>query len=105
MYALVDIKGKQYKAEKGTVLRVDKLQNKEGDSLEFESVMFISDKDGVKIGDPYVNGVKVKATVEEHFKDKKVIVFKHKRRKNYRRTKGHRQQYTLIKVDDIIGLK
>ncbi len=103
MYALVEIKGKQYKAEKGSVLKVDKIDSEKGEALEFDKVLMLSNDSDVKIGTPYVEGIKVKGSVEDQIKDKKVIVFKYKRRKNYRRTRGHRQQYTLVKVNDIVG--
>ena len=103
MYAMVEIKGKQYRAEKGRKLKVDRLKENEGDSLEFDNVMLIGGTENVKVGNPYVDGVKVKATVEEHGKGKKVIVFKYKKRKNYKRKLGHRQAYSFIRVDDIIG--
>ena len=103
MYALVEIKGKQYKAEKGAVLRVDRIDSEKGESLEFDKVLMLSNDSDVKIGTPYVEGIKVQGSVEDQIKDKKVIVFKYKRRKNYRRTQGHRQQYTLVKIKDIVG--
>lgn len=103
MYALIDIKGKQYKAEKGALLRIDKIDSEKGSSVEFDSVMFISDNGTSKIGTPYLEGVKVKASVEDQIKDRKVLVMKYKRRKNYKRTRGHRAQYTIVKVSDIIG--
>ncbi len=103
MYALVEIKGKQYKAEKGRILRVDRIDSEKGDSLEFDKVLMLSNDSDVRIGTPFVEGIKVQGSVEDQIKDKKVIVFKYKKRKNYRRTQGHRQQYTLIKVNDIIG--
>lgn len=101
MYALVDIKGKQYKAEKGAKLKVDRLHQDTGEKVEFDSVLLFSDDDRVEVGAPFVKGIKVKATVQDHVSDKKVTVYKMKRRKGYRRTKGHRQQYTLLSVDDI----
>ena len=103
MYALVEIKGKQYKAEKGAVLKVDKIDSEKGESLEFDKVLMLSNDSDVKIGTPYVDGIKVQGSVEDQIKDKKVLVFKYKRRKNYRRTQGHRQQYTLVKINDIVG--
>ena len=103
MYALVEIKGKQYKAEKGALLKVDRIDSEKGDSLEFDKVLMLSNDSDVKIGTPYVEGIKVQGSVEDQIKDKKVIVFKYKRRKNYRRTQGHRQQYTLVKINDIVG--
>jgi len=101
MYALVDIKGKQYKAEKGGKLRIDRISKEAGDKVEFDSVLLYSDEDRIEVGTPFVKGIKVTATVEEHVSDKKVIVFKMKRRKGYRRKRGHRQHYTILKVDKI----
>jgi len=101
MYALVEIKGKQYKAVKGSVLKVDRFENAVGDSLEFDKVMLVSDEKETKVGAPYVAGAKVTATIGETIKDKKVIVFKKKRRKGYKKTQGHRQQYTMLTVEDI----
>lgn len=102
MYALVEIKGKQYKAEKGSLLRVDKIEGEKGDKLEFDSVLMLSGDD-VKVGAPYVDGAKITATLEDPVKGKKVKIFKYKRRKNYSLRKGHRQQYTTVRVEDIIG--
>jgi large subunit ribosomal protein L21 len=103
MYALVEINGKQYKIAKGSELKVDKLDRQEGDTIEFDSVLMVRDEDTVKLGSPYVNGVTVNATLKEHGKDKKIIVYKFKKRKRYRRTKGHRQQYSIVHIDDIAG--
>jgi large subunit ribosomal protein L21 len=103
MYALVEIAGKQYKAEKGSSLTVDRLSGDKGSKVEFSSVLMIGGSDSVKIGSPFVSNVTVKATVEDTFKDDKVLVFKYKNRKRYRKTHGHRQQYSVIKIDDIVG--
>ena len=103
MYALVEIKGKQYKAEKGNTLKVDKLEGVKGDTVEFDTVLMVHNDDGVKVGTPYVDGAKVSSIVEEHGRDKKVVVYKYKKRKNYRRKQGHRQAFTMIKVEDIVG--
>ena len=103
MYALVEIKGKQYKAEKGSLIKVDKIDAEEGSSLEFASVLMISGEGDAKVGTPYVDGAVVKAKVEEHTKGKKINIFRYKRRKNYARRMGHRQQYTVVKVEDILG--
>lgn len=101
MYVLVEIKGKQYKAEEGALLRVDKIEKEAGEELEFDSVLMVSDGDSTKVGQPYVEGAKISATLEEQVRDKKVLVYKFKRRKGYRRKQGHRQQYSLIKVQKI----
>ncbi len=103
MYALVEIKGRQYKAEKGSQLKVDKIDSEKGNTVEFDKVLMINNDKDVKIGSPYLDGIKIQATVEDQIRDKKVIVFKYKKRKNYQRTKGHRQSYTIVKVNDIIG--
>ena len=102
MYAIVEFKGKQYKAEKGAVLKVDRLEAAPGSSLDIDSVLLVSG-DTVKVGTPYVKGVKVSAVVEAHEKAKKIIVFKYMPKKDYRRKQGHRQQYSVIKIQDIIG--
>ena len=103
MYALVEIKGKQYKVEKGSLIKVDLLGEDKGASMEFDSVLLLSDEKGAKVGTPYVKGAKIKATVGETVKGTKVMVFKFKRRKGYHRTQGHREKYTMLKVDEITG--
>ncbi len=103
MYAMVEIAGKQYKAEPGSVLKVDRLGQEAGAQLEFDSVLMVRDSESVKVGTPYVAGAKVTAVLEEHGKDKKITVLKFKRRKNYRRKQGHRQQYSVIRVGEIVG--
>jgi large subunit ribosomal protein L21 len=100
MYALVEFKGKQYRAEKGIVLKVDKIDAEPGAALDIETVLLVSG-DTVTVGSPYVQGAKVSATVESHGRDDKIIVFKYKPKKDYRRKKGHRQQFSLIKIGDI----
>ena len=102
MYAIVDFKGKQYKVEKGAVLKVDRIDAEPGSPLDIDSVVLVSGET-VKVGSPYVSGVKIAATVEAHEKAKKIIVFKYKPKKDYRRKQGHRQQYSVIKIQDIIG--
>lgn len=102
MYALVEIKGKQYKAEKGILLKIDKIENVKGDEVEFGNVLMVRDGKKVKIGKPFLKNAKIKTTVESQEKDKKIIVFKYKRRKNYRKKQGHRQMHTIIRVDDIV---
>ena len=104
MYALVEFKGRQYKAEKGALLKVDKIDAEPGSKLAIDSVLLLSDEEaGVKVGSPYVAGARVNAVVESHTKDKKIIVFKYKPKKDYRRKQGHRQQYSIIKIEDIAG--
>ena len=100
MYALVEFKGKQYKAEKGALLKVDKIDAEPGETLNIDTVLLVSGET-VTVGSPYVAGAKVSATVESHGRDPKIIVFKYKPKKDYRRTKGHRQQFSVIKIGDI----
>lgn len=101
MYALVEILGKQYKAQEGIELKVDKIDAEAGKVMEFDTVLMVSDEENTKIGSPYVEGAKVTAVLDEQVKGKKVIVFKFKRRKGYRRKQGHRQNYSLLKVTEI----
>ncbi|MFA5569982.1 MAG: 50S ribosomal protein L21 [Sphaerochaetaceae bacterium] len=101
MYALVEIKGKQYKAQKGATLKVDLFDQTPGEKIEFDSVLVVADGEKTVFGTPYVKGAKVVATLGEEVRDKKVKVFKYKRRKGYRRTHGHRQSYSMITIEDI----
>ena len=101
MYALVEILGKQYKAEVGAVLLVDRLPLEAGASYEIDKVLAVVDGDNAKFGTPYVEGAKITATVEEEVKGDKVKVFKFHRRKGYRRTLGHREKYTKITINEI----
>lgn len=101
MYAIVDIAGQQFKVEAGKKIYVNRLPEEVGASVNFDKVL-LTDNDGqVKVGAPYVGGAAVKATVLEHLKGKKVIVFKKKRRKGYRRKNGHRQYLTCIQIEEI----
>uniref|UniRef100_A0A7C3HX10 Large ribosomal subunit protein bL21 n=1 Tax=Gracilinema caldarium TaxID=215591 RepID=A0A7C3HX10_9SPIR len=102
MYALVEFKGKQYKAEKGALLKVDRIDAEVGSAVDIDSVLLVSG-DTVSVGAPYVKGASVKAVVENHGKDKKIIIFKYMPKKDYRRKNGHRQQYSYIRIQDIIG--
>jgi large subunit ribosomal protein L21 len=102
MYAIIEFKGKQYKAEKGAVLKVDKIDAESGSTLDIDSVLLLSG-DTVQVGSPYVQGARVQAVVEAHQKAPKIIVFKYIPKKDHRRKQGHRQEYSLIKIQDIIG--
>jgi len=101
MYAIVNIAGKQFKVTKDQKLYVPLLESEAGSKVEFPEVMLYSDDKGVKVGTPLLDNAKVTATVVEHMKDEKVIVFKKKRRKGYRKMNGHRQQYTQIEIKKI----
>lgn len=100
MYALVEFKGKQYKAEKGSLLKVDLIDVEPGTAINIDTVLLVSG-DSVKVGSPYVDGAKVSVIVESHEKDDKIIVFKYKPKKDYRRKQGHRQRYSIVKVESI----
>ena len=103
MYALFEYKGKQYKAEKDAFIQVDKIDAEDGAKITIDSVLLVSDGDAVKVGTPYVNGAKVEVEVENSFRDKKVLVYKYKAKKDYHRLIGHRQEYTNIRVKNIQG--
>jgi large subunit ribosomal protein L21 len=99
MYAVITSGGKQYKVSEGSVLKVEKLDAAAGDRLSIDQVLMVSDENGsVKVGDPLVSNARVEVEVMEQGRDKKIVVFKYKRRKNYRRKQGHRQPFTKIKV-------
>ena len=101
MYAIVDIAGQQFKVEKESKIFVHRLSADEGASLSFEKVLLVDNDGVIKVGAPCVEGAVVKATVLEHLKGKKVIVFKKKRRKGYIKKNGHRQYLTQIKIEEI----
>lgn len=101
MYALIETGGKQYRVEKDQVLTIEKLPNEEGETVTFEKVLLVSKDDEVKVGKPYVEGAKVTGKVLKHGRGKKIIVFKYKPKKNYRRKQGHRQPYTKVVVTSI----
>ena len=103
MYALVDILGKQYKVEPGSVIKVDHVVQETGSAIEFPSVLMISDGDKAMIGSPYLKGASVHAIVEDHGRERKLVFGKYKKKKNYRRRYGHRQQFTTLKVEAIKG--
>lgn len=103
MYAVVKTGGKQYRVAKDDVLTVEKLDGEAGAVVELEEVLAMDDGKGLTVGTPTVDGARVAATVLEQKKADKVVIFKKKRRKNYRRTKGHRQQVTVIRISDILA--
>ena len=101
MYAIVNISGKQYKAEKGVKLCVPKQPLDEGKKLVLEDVLMVHDGKTTKFGNPKVSGAKVTATVIDHGRERKILVYKKKRRKGYQRKNGHRQWYTNIEIQNI----
>lgn len=102
MYAVVETGGKQVKVNEGSVIYVEKLDVEAGQSYTFDKVLLVGG-DSVKIGNPYVEGATVEALVEKQGKQRKIIVFKMKPKKKYRRKKGHRQPYTKLTITKING--
>jgi len=100
MYAIVEIAGKQYKVEKDMVVNVDKLQKSEGD-MTIEKILMFANGEDVRIGQPYLKDIKITAKLIGNIKGKKVRGIKFRRRKNYTRTKGHRQNYTQLKISEM----
>ncbi len=101
MYAIIESCGKQYKVAEGDVVFFEKLDTEEGKKVTFDKVVLVSDEGKVEIGNPYVKGYKVEGKVVAHGKGKKIIVFKYKPKKNYRRKQGHRQPYTKVEITSI----
>ena len=99
MYAVIKTGGKQYKVASGDVVKLEKIAGEEGKEVIFNEVLALDDT----VGTPLVSGASVKATVLKQARDAKVIVFKKKRRQNYRRKNGHRQSVTIVKITDITG--
>lgn len=102
MYAVIQTGGKQYRVKAGDVLSVEKLGVEEGQKVLFEQVLLIEDEDNVQVGQPLLAHAAVEAEVVENFKDEKVLVFKKKRRKQFRRTRGHRQQLTKVRIERVL---
>ena len=101
MYAVIESCGKQYKVSEGDVVFFEKLDAEEGKTVTFENVVLVSDGEKIEVGTPYVTGVKVEGKVVSHGKGKKILVYKYKAKKNYRRTQGHRQPYTKVEITTI----
>ena len=102
MYAVVRTGGKQYRLKIGDSVKVEKLPDEVGNIVELSQILMVSDGSDVKVGTPLVTGASVKAEIVGHGRNKKIRVFKMKRRKKYRRTQGHRQAFTQLKVTEII---
>ncbi|WP_026999103.1 50S ribosomal protein L21 [Eisenibacter elegans] len=102
MYAIVDIAGQQFKVEKGKYVYAHRLPQAEGEALEFDQVLLVDNNGQVTVGAPTVSGAKVSAKVLSHVKGDKVLVFKKKRRKGYKKSQGHRQYLTKVLIEDII---
>ncbi len=102
-YAVVESGGKQYVARSGETIDVDRLSLKEGDKVTFENVLLIAGDGSAQVGSPHIEGAKVLGHVVEEFKGPKVIVFKYKPKIRYRKRQGHRQWYTRVAIDDVVG--
>lgn len=101
MYAIIQSGGKQYKVKEGQKLKVEKLPSKENEMIYINEVLFLSNGEKTYVGNPFVDGAKVHARVISHGRQKKVIVFKYKRRKDYKKKRGHRQNYTELLIEKI----
>jgi len=101
MYAVVNTGGKQYKVQKGETLRIEKIPGEVGSQVTFDQVLMVADGEDVRVGRPLLEKAAVMGSIIEQDKSKKIIVFKYKRRKRYRRKQGHRQPYTAIRIDGI----
>ncbi|GGE18670.1 50S ribosomal protein L21 [Marinithermofilum abyssi] len=101
MYALIETGGKQYRVEEGQAIYVEKLPVEEGETVTFDKVLLVGKDGETVIGTPVVDGAKVTGKVEKHGKGKKIVVFKYKPKKNYKRKQGHRQPFTKVVIDKI----
>lgn len=101
MYAVIETGGKQYRVQQGDVLSIEKLGVEAGEKVTFDKVLVVNDGTGVSVGAPCVAGASVNATVVENGKGKKVVIFKYKAKKDYRKKQGHRQPYTMVQIDEI----
>ena len=103
MLAVIKTGGKQYAVKAGQILKVEKLDGKKGDSISFDSVLAVTDSSNHIIGDPLIKGASVEAKILKQIRDKKIIVFKKRRRKNSKSTQGHRQYITVLKIESIMS--
>ena len=101
MYAIIRAGGHQYRAEPGKTIRIQSVDAQPGETVTFNDVLLGADGDTIKIGAPVVSGAAVTAEVVRHGRGEKIIIFKHKRRKNYRRKQGHRQKFTEVRINEI----
>ena len=101
MYAVIESGGKQHRVALGEDVALEKLAGEVGDTISFDKVLLTSDGDNVSVGKPYLENVTVEGHITLHDRQRKIIVFKYKKRKNYRRKRGHRQHFTLVRIDNI----
>jgi large subunit ribosomal protein L21 len=102
MYAVIKSGGKQYRVAPGQTIRLEKVAGEVGAKIELGNILLVENDGNVQVGSPLVANAKIEATVVEHDRAKKILVFKKKRKKQYRRTQGHRQDYTAVRIDNII---
>ena len=105
MYAIIETGGKQYKVQNGDQLRIEKLNAEAGSTVVFDKVLAAGEGSDIKVGAPYLEGLTVEGTVVESGKGDKVIIFKYKAKKDYRKKQGHRQPYTLVEITSVAGVK
>lgn len=103
MYAVIETGGKQYRVQEGDVVFIEKLDVAEGETVNFDKILLVSKEGELLAGKPYVEGVSVEGSVLQQGKAKKIIVFKYKAKKNYKRKLGHRQPFTKVKIEKIVG--
>ena len=103
MYAVIESGGKQHRVAPGEDVALEKLAGEVGDTISFDKVLLTSDGDNVSVGKPYLENVTVEGHITLHDRQRKIVVFKYKKRKNYRRKRGHRQHFTLVRIDNIKG--
>jgi large subunit ribosomal protein L21 len=101
-YAIVEDGGKQYRATEGGTIEVDHYASEPGEQIDLDRVLLVSDGEEVTLGTPYIPGAKIEATVVDHFKGPKIVVFKYKPKQRYRVKTGHRQHYTRLRIDSIV---
>lgn len=102
MYAIIQTGGKQYRVQPGEQLKVEKIPGEPGAEIAFDTVLALSTPNGIELGKPFLDNTSVKATIMRTARDRKIVVFKKKRRKGYHKKQGHRQWYTLLKIQDIV---
>lgn len=103
MYAIVRTGGKQYQVAPGDIIEIEKLSAEVGESISFDEVLLVRDDNKIQVGTPLVGGSSVKGKVMAHDKAKKVLIFKFRRRKDFRKKNGHRQEFTRVKIEEIVS--